>query len=971
MKKLFIALFTLAIALMGNYQDVKATNSNTHVPNLLINTSYVFWDDMSFTEIIPEITTSTDQLTGFQYAPGAGPSSQLSFNVSGTGLSSGINITAPANYEISALGGVDFVGTNSMNIPANNGTVSSLTLYVRLKSGLSANNYTGNISVSSMGLTTKNIALSGKVESPPSTLTLSTTTLDSFEYGYGRGPSTEKSFTLSGSNLTSGISIIVPTAYEISALSGSSFSGTNTLNIPHTNGSVNNLTLYVRLKFGLSINSYTGDISFTTNGSNTKLITLSGSVTNAPVAFISSTSSITGFNYDYGAGPSNTQSFTISGVGLTQNLILTAPTEYELSADYGTTFFNTLSYTQSGGAVSTRTVYVRLKAGLNAQNYNGNIVVSSAGGNNMNISLYGNVALPAGISTSTTSLSNFSYAAESGPSEINSFVVYGGSLTSFLIITAPQNFEISTATGALFSGSGQILLVPSNNSLPATTIFVRLKNDLEPNSYSGNITLSSSGYSTKYITLTGNVSMPSNTSIDNSFYEPRNNGMLNLSNKWLFSRNLNNYNDVPHYIAPANTARGMAVKDGKMLFIDRSNKRIVVVNGATGARETPINLASNLFTYIGKNKAGDADSTWTAGLWGFQDIKVDNAGNVLVGNFITSNTGRFQICKINMNDGTGTLVIDQSNLATLYPAATTLRLDYFNVLGDVNSNAIIMAANASTSAMEVYKWTITNGVASNPTVIELDNSLVTGKDLAGLANLGSGPQVFPVSENAFYVDGNATYPVLCDMNGNVLDGFKSNLNNLKDSVTWSGMMWTMNQGHNGMKEFQVGNEHFIVMAATNTAGSPASTFRLFKFADANKSFASMQCLWTFPQFGMGSASNAYRVAMPAVEVIGNTARIYVYIGENGYGLYELTTNGTLTESRELKTENNKVNVNYINQKLVISELVKNATIYNIAGYRIASIENNNSVDVNLPKGVYIVNIVTNSGLIQSEKVIVR
>jgi hypothetical protein len=67
------------------------------------------------------------------------------------------------------------------------------------------------------------------------------------------------------------------------------------------------------------------------------------------------------------------------------------------------------------------------------------------------------------------------------------------------------------------------------------------------------------------------------------------------------------------------------------------------------------------------------------------------------------------------------------------------------------------------------------------------------------------------------------------------------------------------------------------MAATNTAGTPPSSFRLFKFADANKAFTGLDCLWTFPMKGMGGSSNAYRTAMPAVEVNGKYRKNLCFI----------------------------------------------------------------------------------------------
>ena len=464
-------------------------------------------------------------------------------------------------------------------------------------------------------------------------------------------------------------------------------------------------------------------------------------------------------------------------------------------------------------------------------------------------------------------------------------------------------------------------------------------------------------------------------SVDPAVYTRRGtSNQMALTNKWLYSNKLNNYNVAADFIGASGFVRGMAVKGGKMLFINRDKKRIEVVNGLTGARETPITLASNFFTYLGRNKANTADSLWSAGTLTHNDIKIDNAGNVLLGNVITSNAGRFQVWKVNMTDGTGTLVIDQPDLATLYPAATTMRFDAFGVWGDVTKNAVILAANASATAMEVYKWVITNGVAAPPALIELDNSTATGADLAGLANLGSAPQVFPLDDNYFYVDGNATFPVLCDKDGNVIDGFKAKLpNSIVDSVTAPAATpktkWTMNQGHNGVVEFEVAGKYFIVMAASNTAATPPSTFRLFQFADANKAFSGLTCLWTFPQAGMGAASNAYRTGMPCVEVSGTKANIYVYTGENGYGMYEFDT--AAPSSGIITPNTSNVMITLENNMIVLSQQVSNFEMYNVSGQKITSAKNINFVAAPSTKGIYIVSITDQEGNRKIQKVAVN
>jgi hypothetical protein len=208
-----------------------------------------------------------------------------------------------------------------------------------------------------------------------------------------------------------------------------------------------------------------------------------------------------------------------------------------------------------------------------------------------------------------------------------------------------------------------------------------------------------------------------------------------------------------------------------------------------------------------------------------------------------------------------------------------------------------------------------------------------------------------------------------DNSGNVIDGFYNKPSALKDSVTVPGAKWTMNTSHNGLTEFQVGNNYFLLMAATGTAGVPSSTFRLFKFADASKAFSGLTCLWTFPQAGMGSASNSnsYRTGMPCVEVNGNVAKIYIYTGEVGYGAYEFKD---LTTGVNEIYNNNAVKVSVTGKTLMLSELVASVNVFSVTGQLVVKAKNVNSIDVT-GSGVFLVKATTQAGETAIQKVIVR
>jgi len=446
--------------------------------------------------------------------------------------------------------------------------------------------------------------------------------------------------------------------------------------------------------------------------------------------------------------------------------------------------------------------------------------------------------------------------------------------------------------------------------------------------------------------------------VDPDPYAPRGDGRYTFENKWLYSANRGNYNTGADLIGTKDFVRGMTVKDGKMLFIDREKKQITVVDGETGLKEAPIALANNIFTY---EENGEIKQ---AGTLPFNDIHVDNAGNVLLGNCITSPAGRFQIWKVDLTDGSGELIIDQGNLAD-FDLPSNLRFDAFGVWGDVNNNAIIMAQDNNN--WQSYKWTITNGVASDEPEI-IDIWCPNPQDYLFAGNLPNfATRIYPVSEDFYYIDGHYTYPTLISMDGDIIDGFFNNPSALIDDITSPGNSWQMNHGHNGIAEFEVGDEYFVVMAATNTEGTPRSTFRLFKFADVGKAFTGLQCLWTFPQEGMGGAVNSYRTAVPEVEVEGNTAKIYVYVGENGYGRYDLTVN--VSGVKDVKQAVVKVSVdgNKIN---FLDGPVSTVSVYGVTGQLVTKATNVESITV--PKeGVYVVKATTMNGETAIQKVIAK
>jgi len=141
--------------------------------------------------------------------------------------------------------------------------------------------------------------------------------------------------------------------------------------------------------------------TFTISGINN----LFGDITtveNTPVINTSVTS-LSGLSYAFGSGPSAQQSFAVSGYAVGTNIVLTAPTDYEISTTSGSGFTNSIILSSSATNVATTTIYVRLKAGLAINTYTENIVLTS-GATTKNISASGMVyPAPCPFAGNTTS----------------------------------------------------------------------------------------------------------------------------------------------------------------------------------------------------------------------------------------------------------------------------------------------------------------------------------------------------------------------------------------------------------------------------------------------------------------------------------------------------------------------------------------------------------------------------------------
>ena len=112
------------------------------------------------------------------------------------------------------------------------------------------------------------------------TLTVAPTELNGFQYTFQAGPSEAQNIAVTGSDLQENVTVTATEDFEVSTTADGTYS--NTLSLTPTDGSVSQ-TLYVRMKAGLSVGSYTGTVSLTC-GELIQSVTLSGTVSEQPIA---------------------------------------------------------------------------------------------------------------------------------------------------------------------------------------------------------------------------------------------------------------------------------------------------------------------------------------------------------------------------------------------------------------------------------------------------------------------------------------------------------------------------------------------------------------------------------------------------------------------------------------------------------------------------------------------------------------
>jgi hypothetical protein len=189
---------------------------------------------------------------------------------------------------------------------------------------------------------------------------------------------------------------------------------------------------------------FLGSVSTSNNSGNHLQIDnfkIKGGVAGSTPTITSTASSLSGFAYNPGAGPSNVRSIVISGTNLTGSIFAAVPTNYEISKDnFATAAATSALNLESGGTLS-----VRLKAGLITGTYSENISLSSSSATDVIIACSGSVT----ESEPTAQVTNLTFANNSSTGfTINWTDASSGGGTNHLVIIKAATDITSNPTDA-------------------------------------------------------------------------------------------------------------------------------------------------------------------------------------------------------------------------------------------------------------------------------------------------------------------------------------------------------------------------------------------------------------------------------------------------------------------------------------------------------------------------------------------
>jgi hypothetical protein len=413
--------------------------------------------------------------------------------VAGDSLSDNITVTVTPypEYQIST-DNVTFV--SSYTLTQTDGTVPLTTNYVRFSSAV-AGSYPGAITNIS-GTATGIVTLTATATDPVPTLNVSP---DSLNLGnvITNKTSTNFTYTLSGDILSADVTVTAPPYFLVATNPSVTFAQSCIVSV--TQPTLGDTLIYVQFTPSNGSGPYGGSITNSTAGyTNSVALTGTGVV---QTLYVSAGTLACG---NLAVGASSTNSFTVSGTNLDDNVTVTSPSaEFTVSTNATGSFGSSCTVLVAGasapsGATLSTLVYVKFTP-QSMGSYSTNITCSSVGAVSQNKAVSGNGVVPTVYVSGTVAFGDVIVGTLSAS---QNYTVTGSNLTANVTVSAPTNCQVSTSSGSGF-GSSLSLTTNAAGNLALTTVYVKFR-PTALGAYSSSITNSSVGAANVLQAVTGN-----------------------------------------------------------------------------------------------------------------------------------------------------------------------------------------------------------------------------------------------------------------------------------------------------------------------------------------------------------------------------------------------------------------------------------------------------------------------------------
>ncbi len=319
------------------------------------------------------------------------------------------------------------------------------------------------------------------------TVSVSTTFLVKFNQVVGTA-SASKYVVINSTALTASVKINADANFEVSANGTSGWASSITMG----NTAADTL-VYIRMNRATA-GSSNGFISISSSKTLAEFTTITVAVSGTAIApatpYINA--SVASLSFSNAVGSPSTASFVLSGKNIVSNVVILAPSNFEVSNQANTGFTTSLGINNVAGKILNTTVYVRYNPTI-AGNSNAKIIISATGADTINIALNatstplinvlpGNVLLGGGFALQYPVMNIIAGI----PSVSLPIFISGSMLTDTVKVNVPTNFQLST--DSLFTNP-----VSSPNALMLNTNMAASFNQKVYVRYNASIAVSNAG----------------------------------------------------------------------------------------------------------------------------------------------------------------------------------------------------------------------------------------------------------------------------------------------------------------------------------------------------------------------------------------------------------------------------------------------------------------------------------------------